>query len=271
MTRLTIELVIIDPQRDFCDPHGSLYVPGAQEDIKRLADCVTRLRGKLSDIHVTLDSHHVIDISHPSWWMDGARSVHPQPFTLITAAEVRAGRWTTTAPNALKRSIDYLDALEATKRYPHVIWPEHCLIGSEGATVMPELFGALTEWEKQRYGMVDYVSKGSNPWTEHFSGIQAEVPDPKDPSTHKNMRLIQTLEAADIILLAGEARSHCVANTVRDIVGGFSDPSLAKKIHLLQDAMSDVPTFDQVGRQFIDDMRRLGMSMTTTRDFLASV
>lgn len=56
-----------------------------------------------------------------------------------------------------------------------------------------------------------------------------------------------------------------------DLVGGFSDPSLAKKIHLLQDAMSDVPTFDQVGRKFIDDMHRLGMNMTTTKDFLASI
>ena len=34
---MKLHLVAIDPQNDFCSPHGSLYVPGAEEDMKRLA------------------------------------------------------------------------------------------------------------------------------------------------------------------------------------------------------------------------------------------
>jgi nicotinamidase-related amidase len=28
-------LLVIDPQVDFCDPSGSLYVPGAEDDMGR--------------------------------------------------------------------------------------------------------------------------------------------------------------------------------------------------------------------------------------------
>ena len=45
---LNIQLLIIDPQNDFCDPNGALFVPGADEDMKRLASMVMRLRGRLS-------------------------------------------------------------------------------------------------------------------------------------------------------------------------------------------------------------------------------
>ena len=268
-----IHLLVIDPQKDFCDPNGSLYVGGAEKDIDRLALMVKRLKGKLADIHVTLDSHRKVDISHPIWWRDSSGN-HPAPFTMISAADVEAGTWTTTQPSARSRSLEYLKELERTGRYAHVIWPEHCLIGSEGHTVMPDLFNAIAEWE-DRYALTDYVTKGSNPWTEHFSAVQAEVPDPADPTTQLNTRLVQTLEEADIILLAGEARSHCVANTVRDIANAFSDDSYIKKMVLLEDAMSDVgdppgtTLFSDLGKQFVTDMVARGMKIDRTDSFLA--
>ena len=67
---MKLHLLIIDPQNDFCSPHGSLYVPGAEEDMGRLARLIDRLKNKIADIHVTLDSHRMIDISHPGWWRD---------------------------------------------------------------------------------------------------------------------------------------------------------------------------------------------------------
>jgi len=264
----SIHLLVIDPQNDFCDKNGSLFVPGADEDMKRLAGLVLRLRDKLADVHVTLDSHRKVDISHPIWWKDSA-GAQPTPFTTITASDVENGRWTTAQPGCYQRSLAYLRALESSGRYPHVIWPEHCLIGDEGHNVMPELSGAIHEWE-ERFAQADYVTKGSNPWTEHFSAVMAEVPDPEDPSTQLNTHLIETLEEADMVLLAGEARSHCLANTVRDIVNNFSDPTLASKLVLLTDASSDVPTFESYGDSFLRDLLKRGMKTTTTRDFLAA-
>ena len=32
-----IQLLVVDGQFDFCDPAGALYVPGADEDMKRLS------------------------------------------------------------------------------------------------------------------------------------------------------------------------------------------------------------------------------------------
>ena len=107
---MKIHLLIIDPQNDFCDPRGSLCVPGADADIKRLARMIDRLKGKLDDIHVTLDSHRKVDISHPIWWKDGS-GAHPPPFTLISASDVADGRWTTALPSFHARSLRYLAGL----------------------------------------------------------------------------------------------------------------------------------------------------------------
>jgi len=262
-----VHLLIIDPQNDFCDAReGTLFVPGADADMRRLAAMVDRLRGGIADIHVTLDSHHPVDIAHPIFWRNGAGE-HPAPFTQITASDVADGVWTTTLPGARQRAHAYLRELEAKGRYPHLVWPVHCLIGSAGHNVVPELFGALRRWEEARFGVVDYVTKGSNLWTEHFSAVQAEVPDPADPSTQVNAPLIRTLEEADVILLAGEAGSHCLANTVRDIVTQFSDPAYVAKMVLLTDATSPVTGFEVYQRSFVDDMTSLGMKLSTTATF----
>ena len=269
-----IRAVIIDPQQDFCNPNGSLYVPGAENDMKRLAGRVGRLKGKLADIHVTLDSHRKVDISHPMWWKDSSGK-RPDPFTMITADDLKQGKWLTTQPSFFARSKAYLETLESGSRYPHVIWPEHCLIGDEGHNIVPELSGAIHEWEEQ-FASADYITKGSNPWTEHFSGVKAEVPDPEDPSTQVNTGLIQTLEEADIILLAGEALSHCLLSTVEDIANEFSDPTYIAKMVLLQDACSLIPDppgttlFSDKVSAFLKDMQAKGMKLSTTEDFLAA-
>ncbi len=262
-----IHLLVIDPQNDFCDPNGSLFVPGADEDMRRLAGLLERLQGRIADIHVTLDSHRKVDISHPIWWVDPS-GAHPDSFATISADDVRKGQWRTTRPGLQDRSLAYLETLEANARYPHVIWPEHCLIGDAGHNIYPALAQAIHAWE-DRFAQAEYVTKGSNPWTEHFSAVKAEVPDPEDPSTQLNTQLVSTLEAADIILLAGEARSHCLANTVRDIAGSFSDPAFVQKLVLLTDASSDVAGFSGYGDAFLKDLTRLGMQTATTTDFLA--
>jgi len=265
---LNVHLVVIDPQVDFCDPNGALYVQGADADMRRLAQMVERLAPRLADIHVTLDSHRLIDVAHPIFWKDSAGR-HPAPFTLITAAEVEAGGWTPSLPGLYRRMLDYVRTLEANGRYPLCIWPPHCLIGSAGHCVTPELREALLGWERRRFAMVDYVTKGSNPWTEHYSAVVADVPDPTDPGTQINTRFLQTLADADLVAIAGEAGSHCLANTVRDIARNFADDSYVRRLVLLEDATSPVPGFEPFQADFIREMQARGMQVTTTTDFLA--
>jgi nicotinamidase-related amidase len=173
------------------------------------------------------------------------------------------------------RANDYVKQLASNNRYPLCIWPPHCLIGTWGHNVVEPLNGALSRWEDQ-FAFVDYVTKGSNMWTEHYSAIKADVPDPVDTTTDLNEPFIKTLKDADIILLSGEARSHCLANTVYDIADEFDKDSneLVKKMHLLTDATTDVADppgttmFTDMGEAFIKNMTGRGMQLTTTEEFL---
>jgi len=121
---------------------------------------------------------------------------------------------------------------------------------------------------------VDFVTKGSNPWTEHFSAVQAEVPDPADPTTQVNTGFIQTLEEADIVLLAGEAETHCVMNTVNDIANSFSDAAYIRKLVWLTDATSPVPDppgttlFSDKVKRVLGELASKGMRTDITADFL---
>ena len=264
---MDLRILIIDPQNDFCDPKGALFVHGADDDMQRLASMLTRLKSKINDIHVTLDTHHLVDVAHPIFWIN-SEGQHPDPLTIINLEDVENGTWRTTNPQVQKRAVAYVKSLKAGKRYDLVIWPYHCLIGSWGHGVYPPLFNALAEWEKD-FCMVDYVTKGSNLYTEHYSAVQADVPDPQDPGTMLNTKLIETLEEADMIALSGEALNFCLANTVTDIADHFGEANI-KKLVLLEDATSAVPgkAFEPLTTKFIQAMTARGMQVAKTTDFL---
>lgn len=265
-----IHLLTIDPQVDFCDPTGSLYVPGAEKDMSRLATMIKRIGNKISQIHVTLDSHRYGDIAHANFWKD-SQGNHPAPFTLISVADVASGKWTTSVPGLFVKAQNYVKALEKGGKFPLVIWPNHCLIGSRGTQVLPILFDAITEWESNKAGRYcNYVTKGSNPLTEHYSVFAAEVVDPSDPSTQLNTELIGLLADPDVaqILVAGEASSHCVRNSLYDLIQNFPDPKYAQKMVILEDAMSAVPGFEKSATDFFADMRAKGVQFSTTTEFL---
>jgi len=134
MPSATTQLLVIDPQNDFCDlPEGwcpgglrpSLPVAGAHADMQRLAQWIRREGERLDAITVTLDSHQRYDIAHPAFWQQGDGS-EVVPFTPITAAQVRVGVFRPRNAGALQRSLDYLDALEANSRYTLMVWPVTC-------------------------------------------------------------------------------------------------------------------------------------------------
>lgn len=267
MSNKKIHLLVIDPQNDFADSNGTLFVPGADQDMARLTAFLNKNRSKIEDIHITLDSHHLVHIANPIFWRN-SNGDQPKPFTCITSKDVESGTWTTKIPGHYKKALGYLKALEAGGRYPHVIWPPHCLIGSWGTSVHPAMFEALRAWEEQEFAVVDMITKGSNVWTEHFSGVKAEVPEGNDPSTQINTGLIKTLEEADEVLVSGIAGSHCVANTARDVANNFSDAKYIKKMVLLTDTISPVPGFEKFQEDFIKEMSGRGMQLSTTELYL---
>ncbi len=288
---LKAHLVIIDPQNDFMDivaqpgdpvglalPDGTQFrstlpVPGALADMGRVAGMVKRIGKRLEDIHVTLDSHRVIDVGHPGFWRDGDGKP-PAPFTMISNADIKSGMWSPRNQAFRQRMLDYSAALEAAAKFTLMIWPEHCLIGSWGHNVVDILRTELAAWERQNFATIDFVTKGTNTFTEHYGALMAEVPDPQDPSTQLNGQFISVLQDADIIGIAGEASSHCVATTIQQIVDNIGDQHLPK-IHIITDGMSPVPQspgspdFPAIASQFLKDMEARGLVLTTSNAFLA--
>ena len=264
---MRLEFLIIDPQNDFSDaPGAALPAPGASADAERLAQALNRLGDRIAEIHVTLDTHQLVDIAHPIFWRD-ADAQQPAPFTQITVADVENGIWRPFRTEHRQRALDYVRALRDNGRYTLTIWPPHCLVGTWGHGVMPVVAEALRHWEETGFTRVDYVTKGHSPWTEHYSAVQADVPDPADPCTQLNTHLIRTLEQADLVALSGQALSHCVANTVRDIADCFGQESI-RKLVLIEDTSSPVPGFEELARQFLRDMKQRGMKSAKAAEFL---
>lgn len=144
-----------------------------------------------------------------------------------------------TCPKATSRVQAYLDALEAGGRYTHMVWTPHCEIGTWGHNVHADVRAAYNQWEERFLGVVNKVTKGSNPWTEHYSAVMAEVPDANDPSTQLNRGLIDILAQSDLVLISWEAGSHCVKATTEHIADNFGQGGLDKLV-ILQDTMSPV-------------------------------
>jgi nicotinamidase/pyrazinamidase len=263
-----IELLIVDPQNSFCDPKGELFVKGADKDMSRLAKFIRKYGDKLDDIHVTLDSHQMNHIAHPFLWIN-SKGQNPTPFTLISRQDVENGIWNPVNPSWRKDFLNYVTQLEKNGRYVLCVWPPHCIIGSWGHAIYPDVSDALNEWAVKSTAWVDFVPKGSNPFTENYSALQADVPDTKDPATQLNIRLIETLKECDDLLIAGEALDFCVANSITDIGDAFGDENI-KKFVLLEDLTSCVnaPGLEHLGSDFIKKMTARGMRVSNSVDFL---
>lgn len=279
----SIHLLVIDAQNDFCDlpadwcpidpvtarAHApALPVVGAHQDMLRLARLIDVASDDLSAITVTLDSHHCLDIAHPGFWMvrDG---LPVESFTQITAAQLRDGAYLPRDPSALPRAQAYLDELERRGRYTLMVWPVHCEIGGWGHNVHPAIKAAYNRWEHKHQRSVRKLNKGSNPWTEHYSAVRAEVPDAHDPATQLDTAFIAELDRADLIVIAGEAGSHCVRATTEDIADHLPSGRLSKLV-LLTDCMSPVGSFEAEQAAFLYDMRRRGLRLTSSSDVLAA-
>lgn len=269
-------LLIIDPQNDFCDlpesarPAGAvpaLPVEGADADMRRLAGLIRAAGDRLDEITVTVDNHQRLDIAHPPFWQraDGGAVA---PFTEIPAARMRAGEFVQRDPSARERTLAYLDALEAGGRYTLMIWPVHCETGTWGQRVHAELQAACETWAANRVATAfETVAKGANPWTEHYSAVLAEVPDPDDPATQLNRPLLERLDRAGEIVIAGEAGSHCVRATTEHIVAHLPGDR-PERITLLTDCMSPVAGFAARQGDFFEAMRARGVELMTSVEWL---
>ena len=260
-------LLIVDPQRDFCDGPcaGALPVPGADADMRRLAALVDRLGPRIDQIQVTLDSHQLYHVANPAWWVN-RQGRPPAPFTVIAEEAVAAGDWRPRDPREAGYALFYVRELARKGNYPLTIWPPHCLIGTPGHAVHPELMAALLRWAEGAAAPISFDTKGGTPRTEHYSAYRAEVEDAADAATGPNPAMLRFIEEADVVAIAGEAKSHCVRSTVQDLADALAPEQIAKFL-FLEDCSSPVPAipggpdFPAIGEGFVRDLVARGMRL----------
>ena len=255
------DLLIVDPQNDFMDIAGAaLPVPGATADMERLARWLAVAYAQVDHVIVTLDSHANVGIERTSFWLDEWGSALA-PFTVVRAADVRCGRFSTRYAQWQAQALSYLDALEASGRYHLIVWPVHCVTATWGHCIYTPLAQAIARWEMETGRTCTKVLKGLHPLTEQYSVFRAEVPRGDDVATQLNQKLMRQLGNGDgELLVAGEAQSHCVAASVQDIMSQLQPTRLAQTI-LLEDCMSPVTGFELDASRFMERARSAGLQV----------
>jgi nicotinamidase-related amidase len=270
---MAAKLLIIDPQVDFCDidDRSALPVTGANADMYRLAGLMDALPLRLvTQVIVTLDTHASVGIERTTFWQD---ATHQQvaPFTEVTEADVRTGKYLPVDARKLQPVINYLHELEHQGRYRLMVWPVHCVLGTRGHNIQEAVNEQIARWEQfwQR-GAVKHL-KGMNPLTEAYSAVRAEVPIDSDETTQANLALIEQARSQnDWLLVAGEASSHCVKATMEHLFDHFTDNE-AKRVVLLNDCMSPVGGFEQQAQRFFEDSRAKGAKVLNANEALQLV
>jgi nicotinamidase-related amidase len=256
-------LLLVDVQKDFCFPQGSLFVAGrsgrgALDDNRRLATFLYRNLDRVSATVSTLDSHLPHHIFSPSFWV-GRDGSPLEPHRTIAAADIERGEvrprqelagWAAGGDYAwLERQVlDYCVQLERRGRYQLYLWPPHCLIGSGGHTMVGVVQEARLFHAYARHAEAAIAVKGTSVLTEHYSVLAPEIDTAHDgtPLGEARSGLAERLMSADRLVIAGQASSHCVKNTIEDLLRWIEerDRSLARRVYVLEDCMSAVAVAD---------------------------
>ena len=257
-------LMLIDVQNTFCIPEFELYVGGrsgrgAVEDNQRLCQFIYQNLGNITHITATMDTHKTMQVFHAVFFID-KDGKHPAPYTDIHAAELRDGTWTfnpALAPQfglapeyGQQMMVHYAEALEKKGKYALTIWPYHAMLGGIGHALVSSVEEALFFHSIARNTQYEIEIKGDKPFTENYSVVGPEVltgPMGETLGTH-NTKFIEQLQQFDKLIIAGQAKSHCVAWTVQDLLNDINevDSELAKKVYLLDDCSSPVVVPDVV-------------------------
>ena len=251
-------LLAVDIQNTFCVPDFELFVRGrsgigAVDDNRRLCDFVYRNLGSITQVVPSLDTHRAMQVFHAVWLVD-EQGNHPDPYTLVSAEDVETGRWRLNPAAAASIDIDPDDAarqlahytrhLAEGGKYDLTIWPYHALLGGIGHALVSAVEEAFFFHGIARYSQPDFQVKGEHPLTEHYSMLGPEVTEGPDGEvlTEKNVALIERLLEFDAVIVAGQAKSHCVAWTIDDLLAhdDAQVERLAERVYLLEDCSSPV-------------------------------
>jgi len=288
-------LLLIDVQKDF-HPGGSLAIDSADEDATRITEIIRHSiknprSPSITRLVATMDSHHRLHIAHPRFWNSGHDNEHPPPFTIISSNDIKRGIWKPRSNlklpvgndlvkasymmkskydisenlNLVEYCIEYTRLLEEKGRFKLCIWPEHCLIGTNGHQMVDQVSEAMGDWSDVTGGSIEWVMKGENLLTEMYSALKAEIPI--NSQTDYNIRLLNSLSKSDRLLIVGQAMSHCVNYTTRDIIERWPRSEL-HKICVITDCMSPVASFEKEADEFLRFLKEKGVRTCLAADII---
>jgi nicotinamidase-related amidase len=251
-------LLTVDVQNTFCIPEFELFVAGrsgngAVEDNRRLCEFIYRNLGSLSQVFPSLDTHHAMQVFHAIWLVDD-EDHHPTPYTLVSAEDVESGRWRVNTAVAEALGIDagyaarhlahYTRRLAEGGKYDLTIWPYHAMLGGIGHALVSAVEEAIFFHGVARLSKPEFQVKGDNAFTEHYSMLGPEVTEGPDGNRlgGRNVELIERLLSFDAVVVAGQAKSHCLAWTIDDLLSDddVRERRLAERTYLLEDCTSPV-------------------------------
>ena len=250
-------LLAVDVQNTFCIPGFELFVAGrsgtgAVDDNRRLCEFVYRNLGSITQVVPSLDTHDPMQVFHAIWLVDEGGD-HPAPYTLVSAADVAAGRWRVNPAVAAALGLEldyaqrhlahYTQRLAEGGKYDLTIWPYHALLGGIGHALAATVEEAFFFHGVARHSRPAFQVKGDNPLTEHYSMLGPEVTEGPDGDRlgGRNAELVELLLSFDAVVVAGQAKSHCVAWTIDDLLGDDAvRERLAPRTYLLEDCTSAV-------------------------------
>lgn len=248
----------IDIQGNIIPYEPTLSVPNSWNDILRVSNFISVNKNHISKIILTLDTHESFDLAHSLFWKD-QNGNEPAPFTLISHQDIIDGTWTPKQANLKQKMLDYTRKLEENGQLKLCIWPTHCRLGTLGHKLAKPFEMAVHEWEILHGARAEKYLKGYYPLSENYGAIEAEVID-DHPSTQPNMELLNQIKDADVLYVSGQALSHCVSITIRQIVKHLGT-DFAKKIVLIEDTTHSVSGFESEGESFLSEFKDLGMQV----------
>ncbi len=282
-------LMLIDIQNTFCIPDFELYVGGATgkgavDDNRRLGAFIYRNLPSITQICPTMDTHQVIQIFHSIFLINEAGE-HPDPYTLVSLDDIGKGIWRFNNELAGELCFDegfgqahlmhYAQQLKEGGKYDLTIWPYHAMLGGIGHALVSAIEEALFFHAVCRFSQPDIRIKGAHSLTENYSALRPEITEGLDNRTlgSINQQLMDRLLAFDAVIIAGQAKSHCVAWSVADLLSEIEkkDPALASRVYLLEDCTSpvvipDVIDYTEPANKAFERFEKAGMHIVRSRD-----
>ncbi|KAK1923002.1 Isochorismatase-like protein [Papiliotrema laurentii] len=191
-------LIIVDVQNDFLPPSGSLAVPGGRQVIPVIQ--------KLLDRSWKWDTVIASQDYHPSGHISFSSTHSVEPFT---ERQVEDARGTT---------------------YTQAMWPNHCVVGTEGVQIDREVRGSLDAWKGEKR----IVRKGWHRGVEQYSAFEGYLVDPSSSDADEKLRSTPEKVPAKDTELAKYLRQQGIAKVV--VTGLATDYCVGATAHAALEA-----------------------------------